>query len=177
MKIPVTKETPASSFAATILVGVLGLTLGIGLGVISEGSRANLAAVGAISPAQTIASTNASISSGEPIETPEEVSEIIATESPTLSALVQDTKDGEVLGATIDESTNEVQSAEALALAREALDLRIRVLKDRGIALVAEFTQNCGSWEEPCAVPYRTELETINTAYRDAEAERATLGQ
>lgn len=177
MKIPVTKETPASSFAATILVGVLGLTIGIGLGVISEGSRANLAAVGAISPAQTIASTNASASSGEPVEAPGEVSGVIATESPTPPALVQNTKNGEVLGATIDASANDVPSSETLALAREALDLRIRVLKDRGIALIAEFTQNCGSWEESCAVPYRTELETINTAYRDAEAERATLGQ
>lgn len=182
MKIPVTKAGSEVSLTTTMLIGVLGFALGISLGVIAEGPRIDLAAVGAIGEGkiQDVRGSEAQVEDESPSES--EISTAISaiqaeeTAQATPEAMPAGAA-GEVLGAEIAASESSAASSEDAALAKERADQRIRALKDRGVALVAEFTHNCGNWDDACAIPYRTELEAINAAYRDAEAERATLGQ
>lgn len=162
------------AIAATTLSGVLGFSLGLGLGMIDPLRNGNLAAVGTADMEATTPDTPLNAQGVAPIAEDTTLENILApvtilpeeaiNETPPASSPAED--------VTPEQKQDEI---DALLLKRESLDQRIRTLKDRGVILIAEFTQNCGSWTDACAVPYKAELEEINAAYRDAERERSEL--
>jgi hypothetical protein len=63
----------------------------------------------------------------------------------------------------------------------------IKRIKDESVLLITQFEQNCGNWDDACAITYRETLERNNTAYEEllftqralykelADAERALI--
>jgi hypothetical protein len=77
---------------------------------------------------------------------------------------------GEVAGASDTEDTTLLRNAEIERLSRE-----IALLKNSSVEIITLFNQNCGSWNDICALPYATQLEKNNTAYDALVSELLTL--
>lgn len=78
-------------------------------------------------------------------------------------------------------------SVEEKNLAIEQNVAEIKRIKDESVLLITQFNQNCGDWNDACAVTYHDTLEKNNTAYEEllvtqralykalADAERALV--
>ncbi len=57
------------------------------------------------------------------------------------------------------------------------LNLELELIKNRSVALIMEFDQNCGNWKDECATPFAKELETNNSHYSQLVAKLTSFNQ
>lgn len=91
-----------------------------------------------------------------------------SSESTEEEGYVTSALSGEVLGAEAAVSIPERTEAE-LKDARDRLVREIQLLKETSISLIALFRQNCGVWNDDCALPYSEQLEKYNARYLELE--------
>ncbi len=52
-------------------------------------------------------------------------------------------------------------------IAVERVNQEIERVKNASVSVISEFTKNCGSWSDPCALPYSKRLEESNKTYAE----------
>lgn len=105
------------------------------------------------------------------------------TMSTTDDELTLETTDEDIFSgdeSTIDEffssELTQVRSEVEINTARTfTLGTEIERLKDESVSLVAAFEQNCGSWADTCAAPYKDALDKNNSSYNRLASELELL--
>lgn len=157
-----------AAFFVALATGVAGFVVGIALSLPYFSSESQLANTGGVAIDLTVDSreysetpdTAATLPAGEvageattepeaaveaPIIIPPDTAETDAARAERVSTLT--------LAATEREN--------AISLINQEMSL----IKDRSVSLIAEFTGNCGSWRDDCALPYKKELDANNARY------------
>ncbi len=166
------KKVGESTRTTIVLVGALGVLIGSSATMLISGkfalpsvpARSQLGAVANIQqeesvPTNTVTTT---LKAGSPINTSNgtvanrEISRVDVTQSKTditeLKLRITDRK-----------------------IAIDRFNQEIELIKNKSIAVISEFNQNCGSWKDDCAKPYTTKLNEYNSAYNELISKQVPL--
>lgn len=174
-RVPITKvsENRSETIISLIAVFLLGATLGSGfilyqndkLTLPSFNTNAQLGAV-ALSDSDTqLTTNNESVISTTSAEQVVPTTNTVATEVKAVSVREDTTLQKRELALRINDRT----------IAIERLNQEIERTKNASVATITAFEQNCGSWNDACAVPYASKLNESNTTYNELVATLSTL--
>lgn len=137
-------------------------------GVAKDNTAASL--LSTTPPPATVATPPASPIVIPPLVTPDEE---VATESTDEEFFVPDESSiNEFFASELTQVQSEVEAKTARTF---VLGTEIERLKDESVSLVAAFEQNCGSWADSCAVPYKDALDKNNATYNRLASELELL--